>query len=87
LPLRRAYNIITEELKGEGTGINKDMALQMAVKAINGTAGPNGIVPTLLFSAYPRLSEYDPPTPSTTPRASAIRRQCRRSANYGQNDR
>lgn len=75
LPLRRAYSIIMEELKGQGTGINKDMALQMAVKAINDTAGPNGIVPTLLvFGTYPRLSEYDPPAPSITQRASAIRK-------------
>jgi hypothetical protein len=31
--------------------------LQLAVKAVNDTASPNGLVPTLLvFGAYPRLS-------------------------------
>ena len=50
-PLRRAYEIIRDELKDER--IDKEMALQMAVKAVNDSAGPNGIVPTLLvFGAY-----------------------------------
>jgi hypothetical protein len=67
--LRRAYQIITEECPG----IAKDTALQMAVKAINDTAGPNGLVPTLLvFGAYPRMSNLDPPAPSITERAVAI---------------
>jgi hypothetical protein len=39
----------------------------MAVKAINDTADPDGLVPTLLvFGAYPRMTEFDPPTASTT---------------------
>jgi hypothetical protein len=51
-PLRRAYKIIQNELKDEQ--IDKEMMLQMAVKAINNSAGPDGIVPTLLvFGAYP----------------------------------
>jgi hypothetical protein len=71
-PLRRAYEIIQDELKDEN--INKEMILQMAVKAVNDTAGPNGIVPTLLvFGAYPRLTEMDPPSPSITKRAEAVR--------------
>ena len=46
----------------------------MAVKAINDLAGPDGIVPILLvFGAYPRLTEMDPPSPSVTKRAEAIR--------------
>jgi hypothetical protein len=45
----------------------------MAVKAINDLAGPDGIVPILLvFGAYPRLTEIDPPSPSVTKRAEAI---------------
>jgi hypothetical protein len=71
-PLRRSYEIICEELKDEH--IDKDMILQMAVKAVNDSAGPNGLVPTLLvFGAYPRLTEMDPPSPSVTKRAEAIR--------------
>ena len=44
--LRRAYCIIAEELKSEG--ISKQKMLQMAVKAINNTSGPDGLVPTRL---------------------------------------
>ncbi|OXV05128.1 hypothetical protein Egran_07104 [Elaphomyces granulatus] len=45
-PLRRAYEVISEELKGVTS--NRTIILQMAVKAVNDTAGPNGLVPTLL---------------------------------------
>ncbi len=68
-PLRRAYEILTNELPST----NKDALLQMAVKAINDSAGPDGIVPTLLvFGAYPRLTKDSPPSPSVTERAEAI---------------
>ena len=47
----------------------------MAVKAVNDTAGPNGLVPTLLvYGAYPRISKLDPPAPSVTERAAIIRK-------------
>ena len=47
----------------------------MAVKAINDTAGPNGLVPTLLvYGAYLRISNLDPPAPSIIERAAAIRK-------------
>ena len=47
----------------------------MAVKAINNTAGPDGLVPTLLvYGAYPRMSKLDPPAPSITEQAAAIRK-------------
>ncbi|KAJ5379608.1 hypothetical protein N7509_012727 [Penicillium cosmopolitanum] len=71
-PLRRAYEILREELKDEN--IDREMILQMAVKAINDSAGPDGIIPTLLvFGAYPRMTEMDPPSPSVVKRAEAIR--------------
>jgi hypothetical protein len=58
--VRRAYKIITAEIKG----INKDVALQMAFKAINDTAGLDGIIPILLvYGALPRISEYNPLSP------------------------
>ena len=70
-PLRRAYQIIMTEIPE----INKEMALQMAFKAINDTAGPEGLVPTLLvFGAYPRMVESDAPSPSVTQRAAAIKK-------------
>ena len=50
-PLWCAYEIIQNKLKGEY--INKEIILQMAVKAVNNLVGLNRIVPTLLvFSIY-----------------------------------
>ena len=47
----------------------------MAVKAINDTAGPNRLVPTLLvYGAYPRISKLDPPALSIMERAAIIRK-------------
>jgi hypothetical protein len=69
--LRRAYLIVRNEIPDAPS----DTALQMAVKAVNDTAGPDGLVPTLLvFGAYPRMTEYDPPAPSIAQRAAAIRK-------------
>ena len=71
--LRRAYRIIMKELKK--IGINKEEGLQMAIKAINDTAGPDGLVPTLLvFGVYPRMHDLDPPSPSIVQRSEAIRK-------------
>jgi len=48
--VRRAYKIIIAEING----INKDIALQIAFKAINDTVGLDGIVPILLvYGALP----------------------------------
>ena len=59
-PLCRIYYIIIAELPD----ISKDMALQMAFKAINNSAGPNSLTPTLLvFRAYPYMVESDTPNP------------------------
>jgi hypothetical protein len=47
----------------------------MAVKAINNTASPDRLVPTLLvYRAYPRISNLDPPTPSIIERAAVIQK-------------
>ncbi len=47
--IRRAYLIITAKIPN----ISKDIALQMAFKAINNIAGLNKLVPILLvYSAY-----------------------------------
>ena len=49
-PLHRIYHIIITEL----LDIGKDIALQMAFKAINDSIGPNSLISTLLiFKAYP----------------------------------
>ena len=45
----------------------------MAVKAINNTASPNGLVPTLLvYGAYLRINNLDPPALFNTEWAAAI---------------
>jgi len=45
----------------------------MAVKAVNNTASPNGLVPTLLvYRAYLRISNLGPSTPSITEQAAII---------------
>jgi len=45
----------------------------MAIKAINNTAGPNGLVPTLLvYRAYLRISNLGPPAPSIIERVAII---------------
>jgi len=70
-PLRRIYYIITAELPD----ISKDMALQMAFKAINDSAGPDGLIPTLLvFGAYLCMVESDAPNPIVIQRAAALKK-------------
>src|SRR6266567_8999740 len=55
-PLCYIYYIIIVEL----LDISKDMALQMAFKAINNSIGLNGLIPTLLvFGAYLCMVESD----------------------------
>jgi hypothetical protein len=69
--LRQAYEIIKEEFKNKH--INKEMILQIAVKAVNNSAGPDRIVLILLvFGSYPRMTEIDLPSPTIAKRAEAI---------------
>uniref|UniRef100_A0A8H7N3T3 Integrase catalytic domain-containing protein n=1 Tax=Bionectria ochroleuca TaxID=29856 RepID=A0A8H7N3T3_BIOOC len=68
-PLQRAFNILYKELKGI---TSKEAILQAAVKAVNDTAGPNGLVLILLvFGVYPRVAASSPPLQSTIQRAQA----------------
>ncbi len=47
----------------------------MAVKAINNTAGPDRLVPTLLvYRAYPKISKLDPFALSIIEQAAAIQK-------------
>lgn len=69
-PLRRAYDIIWKDI---GDRTDPETVLQMAVKALNDTAGPNGLVPTLLvFGAYPKIAKHSPPSPGIQARAEAV---------------
>ncbi|EKD14469.1 hypothetical protein MBM_07190 [Drepanopeziza brunnea f. sp. 'multigermtubi' MB_m1] len=67
--VRRAFKIVTKEL----LKALKEDRLQMAIKAINDTAGPNSLVLTLLvFNTLPKLTEQDRPAAFTQERAAAI---------------
>jgi hypothetical protein len=47
----------------------------MAVKAVNNTAGPNGLIPILLvYRAYPQISNLDPLALSITDQAAIIQK-------------
>ena len=47
----------------------------MVFKALNNTAGPDGLVPTLLvFGAYLRMAELDVLLPTVTQRANAVKK-------------
>lgn len=47
----------------------------MIDKAVNNTAGPDDLVPTLLvFGAYPHMHSIDPPAPTIIQRAAAIKK-------------
>jgi hypothetical protein len=70
-PLWHIYQILCVELPD----LSEEATLQMAFKAINDTAGPDGLVPTLLaFGAYPRMTDLDAPSPTVTQCANAIKK-------------
>ncbi|KAF2025958.1 hypothetical protein EK21DRAFT_103538 [Setomelanomma holmii] len=61
-PLRQAWDILHAELSD---AMSDEAILQIAVKAVNDTARPDRLVPTLLvFGAYPRMTTESPPSPS-----------------------
>jgi hypothetical protein len=57
-PLRCTFNILQAELN---SSTEDEDILQMAVKALNDTAGPNGLVLILLvFGIYPCINSDSP---------------------------
>jgi hypothetical protein len=67
--LRQAYKILSSKLPSA----NKEAILQITVKAVNDSAGPDGIMPTLLvFEAYPCITRDSLPSPFITEQAKAI---------------
>jgi hypothetical protein len=67
--LQQAYKILSSEL----LLANKEAILQITVKAVNDSAGPDGIMPTLLvFRAYPCITRDSLSSLFITERAEAI---------------
>jgi hypothetical protein len=67
--LRQAFKIITEEL----SCAPKQFVLQIAIKAINDTAGPDGLILTLLvFSTYPQIITTNTSSLTVIERGKAI---------------
>ena len=63
----------TSEGSEIGSFTSPEALLQMSVKALNDTAEPSGLVPTLLvFGAYPRMTADSPPSTTTLKRGAAI---------------
>jgi hypothetical protein len=51
------------------------MTFQMAFKAVNDTARPDGLVLTLLvYGALSRMVEYDAPSPTIAQRSAALKK-------------
>ena len=68
-PLRRIY----EKVKLEVPNVNQHLALQIAVKAMNDTMGPEGLVPSLLvFGVLPRMPPRKPNLPGHEDRIRAL---------------
>lgn len=67
--LRRVYN----KVRAENPTLTTNNALQLAVKATNDTAGPSGLVPTLLvFGVLPRLPLLPKDLPDNLERLKAM---------------
>ncbi|CAL3966403.1 unnamed protein product [Diplocarpon coronariae] len=70
-PLRRAFEIMI----AKNPRLTNEERLKIAIEAVNDIAGPHRLIPTLLvFGAYPRLTELDPPNPLVEQRAAIIRK-------------
>jgi hypothetical protein len=70
--LKRAFKVIIADL---GISLAPEYVLQMAVKAVNDTAGHDGLVLTfLMFGTYPRLLSSLLLLPSLIVRANAVRK-------------
>ncbi len=79
-PVGRAYRKIVHEMPE----VDKVSALRMALKAINDSVGPYGIVPTLLlYGTLPGLKRpSDPHAASTMARAKELKSATERMSKY-----
>jgi hypothetical protein len=71
-PLKRAFEVIIADL---GTSLAPEYVLQVAIKAVNDTAGHDGLIPIfLMLETYFRFLPSSPPLPSLIIRANAVRK-------------
>lgn len=79
-PLRRAFNIINSE----STDLSNEEALQLSVKALNDSVGPDGLVRTLLvYGAIPRFGfSSDRPSPNMIQRANALHKATQETSRH-----
>jgi hypothetical protein len=69
--VRQAFSIISTEVQD----IGNDIALQITFKAINDITRLNGLMLMLLvYSALPRMVEYDTPSPTIAQRFAALKK-------------
>lgn len=60
--LKRSYNIFEKKFKNN---TDDEILLQMVIKILNNTAGPNGLILILLiFGAYPKINQNLPFAPN-----------------------
>ena len=69
--------LIFKQIQADFPHLDDNHALQLAVKAVNDTAGPNGLVPTLLvFGILPRALAVPIDLPQQRERMEALRSAC-----------
>jgi hypothetical protein len=80
-PLRQAYKIIYNKLRDTKTSI--EVSLQITMKTINDSIGPDSIIFILLvFGAYPRITNNSALSPITTKKAKTIRKTSNKIRQY-----
>jgi hypothetical protein len=80
-PLRQAYKIIYNKLRDTKTSI--EVSLQITMKTINDSIGPDSIIFILLvFGAYPRITNNSALSPITTKKAKTIRKASNKIRQY-----
>ena len=80
--VKRAYAVIVADMPEiDKNNYGKEFALQMAVKAVNDTAGPDGLVPTVLvFGAFNSIHQVHQPSLSVQ---QQLRKRWKRSPKSG----
>jgi hypothetical protein len=84
-PLAQPRHVV--QVPGDASAVPTDtdteISLQIVIKTINNSAGPDGIIPILLvFGAYPRINNNSVLSPTITKRNKAIRKASNKMRKY-----